>query len=542
VKIVSLIVPLSGSLPVTSRATPFVATDALRMVLPRSAARRIVQQCVAIVATLCLSACAVSPDYRRPDVQVPATFEEGADWQRAQANPQASLASDWWRMYHDDRLTALVEQSQKANQSIAAAEAAYRVALAVVQSDRAQLFPVISADLSGTRSGTPAGGTSRSATGSLTPGVSNDAIAGASAIWELDLWGAIRRQIESARGTAEATDAQLSGERLSIAASVALDYFSLRQADIDIQLLTQQQDIKSRILDITREAYRRGHASNDEVLAAQDNLEVVIADLQTTLSAREQDEHAIAVLLGVPPSSSTIKPEPSYLFVQPDVPLGVPSQLLERRYDVVTAERTAASANALIGVAEAAFFPTVTLSASSGFQHNTFANLFSLPNRFWTLGPDIAQTMFDAGARSAAVRKARATYDQRVANYRNTVLTAFQSVEDSLSSVNHLRRQMQSFDEIFRRTQQLFASELAQFDVGAVSQQDLLTEQLAPLLAEQNLRDTQALLAQSSVGLIRNLGGGWDDKDTQIASDSAPPRAKVAQTSNVQETITAPPR
>jgi len=507
--------------------------------------RRALQACVAGIAALCLAACAVGPDYRKPAVQVPQSFKEGADWQRAQANPQASLASDWWRVYHDDKLTELIEQSQKANQSIAASEAAYRVAQAIVQANTASLFPVISAGLSGTRSGTGSGAASRGSAASLTgtslPGVSNSFVASAAATWELDLWGAFRRQIEAAKGNAEASDAQLAGQRLSIAASVATDYFLLRQADVDIELLKQQQDVDTRILDMTRAAFQQGQASSDQVLFAQDTLEAVVANLQASEASREQDEHAIAVLLGVPPANFSIAPDPHYAFLEPEVPLGVPSQLLERRYDVVAAERTAASSNALIGAAEAAFFPTVTLSAQGGFQHNTIANLFSLPNRFWTLGPDIAETIFDGGARTAAVREARATYDQNVALYRNTVLTAFQNVEDSLSSVNHLRQQSKSFEDILQRNQQLFASERAQFDVGSASQQDLLTQQLTLLLAEQNLSDTQALLTQSSVTLIRNLGGGWDWNDVQTA-DAGNAHAPEAGTSKPQETATPPPQ
>lgn len=514
--------------------------------MPPSPAWRLLKNGVALAATLAVAACALGPDFQRPEVQVPQSFKEGGDWNRAQANPQASLTSDWWRMYNDDKLTELIEQSQKANFSIAATEAAYRAALAIVEANRAQLFPIVTADLSGTRSGKPAGATSRSTTGSIATGVNNDFTASAMASWELDLWGAIRRQVESARGTAEATDAQLAGQRLSIAASIAIHYFELRQADIDIQLLTQQKDIDSHILWMTQEAYRDGQASNDQALAVQDNLEVVIADLQTIQIAREQDEHAIAVLVGVPPGDFSVTPEPNYAFVQPEIPLGVPSQLLERRYDVVAAERTAASANALIGVAEAAFFPIVTLSATGGFQHNTFANLFSLPNRFWTLGPDIAQTIFDGGEHTAAVHQVRATYDQDVATYRNTVLTAFQSVEDSLSSVNHLRRQTQSFAEILKRNQQLFASSNAQFDGGAASQQDVLTQKLTLLLAEQNLSDTQALLAQSSVALVRNLGGGWDYKDMQTAEGSTSSKATAASAPNAasdqQQASMPPPR
>jgi NodT family efflux transporter outer membrane factor (OMF) lipoprotein len=474
----------------------------------------------------------VGPDYQKPSVQIPESFKEGADWQRAQANPQGSLTSDWWSVYHDDKLTQLIEQSQKANQSIVAAEAAYRLALAIVQANTASLFPIVTAGLSGTRtgvgSGFSAGGstiTGGPVTGtSATGGVANSFSASAAASWELDLWGAVRRQIEAAKGSAQATDAQLAGERLSIASSVAVDYFELRQSDIDIRLLKQQQSIDSRILDMTRAAFQQGEVSSDQVLEAQDTLEVVVADLQATEASREQEEHAIAVLIGVPPEGFSLPEDPGYAFALPDVPLDVPSQLLERRYDVVSAERAAASANADIGVAIAAFFPTVTLSAQGGFQHNTFAHLFSLPSRVWTLGPDLAATIFDGGARTAAVREARATYDEDVATYRNTVLTAFQSVEDSLSSVNHLRQQRQAFSNILQHNQQLFASENAQLQAGAVSQQEMLTEQLTLIQAQQNLSDTEALLTQGTVTLIKNLGGGW-----QWQADDAKAPAPASQ-------------
>jgi NodT family efflux transporter outer membrane factor (OMF) lipoprotein len=474
--------------------------------------RRLWGRCCAFAVMVCAGACAVGPDYHKPRVQIPESFKEGADWQRAQAKPQESISSNWWRVYQDGKLAQLVEQSLKANQSIVAAEAAYRLALATVQANTASLFPVVTAGLSASRTGTGAG--AAAASGAV-PGVYNTVAANVSASWEPDLWGEIRRQIESAKASAQASDAQLAGERLSIAASVAIDYFELRQADIDIQSLKLQQDIYAHIFEMTHATFLQGEASNDEVLTAQDTLELVVAELQTTEASREQDEHAIAVLIGVPPAGFALPPDPSYAFVLPPVPLALPSQLLERRYDVVSAERTAASANARIGVADAAFFPTLTLSAEGGYQHNTFAHLFSLPNRVWTLGPDLAETIFDGGARTAAVHEARATYDEAVATYRNTVLTAFQNVEDSLSSVNHLRQQMQAYAKILQRNQQLFASERAQRLVGSASEQDLLTGQLTLLQAEQNLKDTQALLTQGSVTLIRNLGGGWQWDDAK---------------------------
>jgi NodT family efflux transporter outer membrane factor (OMF) lipoprotein len=481
---------------------------------------------VVLTVAASLSACAVGPDYHKPSVQIPESFKEGADWQRAQPNPAQPLSGNWWLVYRDARLTQLIGQSLQANQSIIAAEAAYRVALATVQANVASLFPIVSAQVSASRTGSGAGAAAvgtTSAAATTVPGVYNTVGVSASASWEPDLWGQIRREIESAKASAQATDAQLAGERLSIAASLATDYFQLRQADFDIQSLRQQQDIDNRILEMTRAELLQGQASNDDLLTAQDTLELVVAELQTTEASREQDEHAIAVLIGAPPANFSLPPEPSFTFVIPAVPLTLPSQLLERRYDVVTAERTAASANAKIGAAEAAFFPTLTLSAEGGFQHNTFANLFSLPNRYWTLGPALAETIFDGGARTAAVREARATYDEDVANYRNAVLAAFQTVEDSLSTVNHLRQQTQAYANIFGRNQQLFASERAQRLAGIASEQDLLTQQLTLLQAEQNLRDSQALLAQGTVALVKNLGGGWQWDDPHISSTPAPP-------------------
>ncbi|MGA7782097.1 MAG: efflux transporter outer membrane subunit [Paraburkholderia sp.] len=483
----------------------------------RTRSRRVVQGGVALIVATSLAACMVGPDYRKPTVQVPEGFKEGVDWQRAEANPQAAISSTWWRMYGDDKLNGLVDQALQANQSVAAAEAAYRVALATIESDRAALFPVVSLGAEGGRSGGNIAGLS--AGSSSSPAAAGNSVAVTGTVsWELDLWGAIRRQLESARANAQSSDAQLAGERISIAASVATDYFQLRQADFDIRMLKEQQDIYGQILGMTQAGFKEGEASGDDVLNAQENLQTIIADLQTTEISREQDEHAIAVLVGTPPGSFSIAPDPDYQFVSPPVPPELPSELLERRYDVVSTERTAASANAKIGVAEAAFFPDVTLSAEGGFAHNTFAHLFSVPSRFWTLGPDIAETIFDAGARTAAVHGARATYDEDVANYRNTVLTAFQSVEDSLSSMNHLRQQASAFEQVYDSSSRLFSSQQAQFNAGASSQQNVLTQRLTLIQAEESVRDTQALLAESNVLLVKNLGGGWQRDDAEVAS------------------------
>ncbi len=273
---------------------------------------------------------------------------------------------------------------------------------------------------------------------------------------------------------------------------------------------------------MTRIAYAQGSASSNDVLVAQDTLEVVVADLQITLTSREQDEHAIAVLIGVPPAGFSLAPLQNYAFPAPSVPLTLPSQLLERRPDVVAAERTAASANARIGVAVAAFYPELDLSLEGGFESNLLRQLFSLPSRIWTLGPSLSQTIFDGGARSAAVQEARATYDEDVAAYRGAVLTAFQDVENSLSSQNHLQQQARAFANIYQRNQQLFASQRTAFVTGSASEDNMLTQQLTLLQAEQNLQDTQSALTQSSVTLVENLGGGWQWDDAKgVAVSSA---------------------
>ncbi len=462
----------------------------------------------------------MGPDYHKPGVQIPDSFKEGADWHRAQAKPQESISSTWWRVYQDDKLTQLVEPSLKANQSIVAAEAAYRVALATVQANTAGLFPVVTAWIVGLahRPGTGAGaaaGAGNSTTSAAVPGVYNTVAASVSASWELDLWGEIRRQIESAKASAQATDAQLAGERLSIAASVAIDYFELRQADIDIQSLKQQQDIDAHILEMTRATFLQGRPPTTTCWPRRTRL--------SSWWPRTRDRGAgrraagrFRSAPGTPPMRSCCRP----------CRWRCRRSCSSWRYDVVSAERTAASANARIGAADAAFFPTLTLSAEGGYQHNTFAHLFSLPNRFWTLGPTLAETIFDGGARTAAVREAEASYDEDVANYRNTVLAAFQNVETACRRSTICAGRCRLMQEFFNAISNSFASARAQLLAGSASEEDLLTQQLTLLQAEQNLKDTQALLTQGSVTLIKNLGGGWqwdDAKGSAVAGQSPSP-------------------
>lgn len=469
---------------------------------------------LALIGCMVLAGCMVGPDYHKPPITLPMSFKEGAQWQRAAANPQGALDSQWWLHYHDPVLNDLIERSAKANQSIIAAEAAFRLAQAQVASSRAGLWPTLSAGLSGTRG---RAGSSNSSSSSITGssgssgGVEQSVSATLTASWEPDLWGAVRRGIESSQATAQSSDALLAGVRLSISSSVASNYFGLRQLDIDVALLQQQLQINQQLLAMIQADYTQGTATNDDLLVAQDQLTTVIASLQTSQRSREQFEHALAVLVGAAPADFAVTPLTNFAFALPKPPLSLPSTLLQRRPDVVSAERTAAAANARIGVAEAAFYPNVDLTADVGYRSSALGGLFSVPNRIWTLGPSLAETIFDAGAREAAVNVAQAGYDQDVANYRGTVLSALQNVEDNLSAINHLQQQAEAFQQIFQRNQQLFGSQEAQQRVGVVSRQAVLTQQLLLLQSEQNVRDTQGLLSQSNVALVQSLGGGWQE-------------------------------
>ena len=459
-----------------------------------------------LAISLMLGGCTVGPDYQKPAMELPQSFKEGAQWQRAASNPQGALDSQWWLAYQDPVLNDLVARSAKANQSIIAAEAAYRLAQAQVASSRAGLWPTVGVGVSGSRG---QGGDGSSSSSTASTGVKNTVSATLTASWEPDLWGQVRRGIESSQATAQQSDALLAGVRLSISSSVASNYLALRQMDIDVRLLQQQQTINQQLLDMIQAQFTQGVATHDQLLVAQDQLTTSIADLQTSLRDREQYEHALAVLVGVAPSEFSVAPRTDFAFVVPRPPLSLPSTLLQRRPDVVAAERSAAAANAKIGVAEAAFFPTLDLTASAGYRGSALGGLFSLPNRIWTLGPALAETLFDGGAREAAVKQAEAGYDQVAANYRGTVLSALQNVEDNLSAINHLQTQADAFGQVFARNQQLFGSQEAQLRAGTVSREAVLTQQLVLLQAEQNLRDTQGQLSQGSVALIQSLGGGW---------------------------------
>ncbi|GLU34741.1 efflux transporter outer membrane subunit [Trinickia caryophylli] len=468
-----------------------------------------------MVASL-LAGCAIGPDYKRPDVAVPTDFKEaGTLWRVTRPAPRAAIDGRWWTAFGDETLAELCERALKANQTIAEYEAAYRAARAAVASSRASLFPTVSLSGAGTRSGTGAKAASSSSS-SATSGASNGQYLSKSvsvsldASWEPDLWGSVRRSIESADATAQASAAQLAAEQLSTTASLAVDYFTVRLADADLAILGEERTVDAELLALTEASYRQGVSSYDDVRTAHNTLRAIDESIASAQLTRRQYEHAIAVLVGEPPATFSLPVRKDFSFALPALPRTVPSELLERRPDVVQAERTMAEYNAKIGVAKAGYFPSLTLSASGGYDGASLAHLVSLPTRVWSLGLSVAQTVFDAGATSASVRQARASYDQQVAAYRQTVLSAFQDVEDYLSAVEIGAAQALAAQEVARRSGELAVSKRKAFDAGTASRIDVLDTQLTEIGDRKTWLDYSGQTLQSAVLLVKALGGGWN--------------------------------
>jgi NodT family efflux transporter outer membrane factor (OMF) lipoprotein len=373
-----------------------------------------------VLALLLLSACAVGPDYEKPPVDTPPAFKEAGEWKPAMPQDNA-VRGMWWEVYRDPILNAMEKQVDISNQTLKQAEASYRAAVDIADQTRAGLFPTGAATPSATRAGT---GTHNAAT-------TYDLSAGAS--WSLDIWGRIRRTLESNEASAQASEADLASARLSAQAELATDYFSLRVQDQLQRLLDKTAEDDDKILTIVKNQYEAGVAAQSDVLAARTQAESAHAAAVGNGVRRAQLEHAIAVLLGRPPADFALAATGNVGEV-PMIPASVPSALLERRPDIASAERQMASANALIGVAEAAYYPDVTLSASYGFSATSLGSLFNAASSLWSFGASASETLIDFGARDAATDEDRANFDGSVAFYRQTVLTAFQNVEDNLAA------------------------------------------------------------------------------------------------------------
>ena len=398
----------------------------------------------ALAIVVMLAGCAVGPDYKRPDAEVASTYREAGEWKPAQPRDDLDRGK-WWQVFGDPRLNALVEQVEISNQNVLAAEARFRRARALVAASRSTYFPTLDADVSVTRSRSPAG-----AIGGTTAGrVITNRSASLSAGWEADLWGRLRRAVESSEASAQAGAADLAAARLSAQGELASNYFQLRALDAQKQLLEDNVAAFRRSLDLTKNRYDAGVAAKVDVVQAETQLKSTLAQAIDTGVQRAQLDHAIAILVGRPPASFSIAPA-TLASAMPQIPPALPSELLERRPDIAAAERRVAAANAEIGVAKAAYFPSFTLAATGGFRSAEASQWFTAPSRFWSIGPAIAQSIFDAGLRRAQTEQAIADYDATVAEYRQAVLSGFQEVEDNLAALRVLGEEAKVQDEAVR--------------------------------------------------------------------------------------------
>jgi len=451
--------------------------------------------------------CMVGPDYVRPTAPTPAAYKEADGWKVAQ--PADTLPrGNWWEAYNDPTLNGLMAQVDVDNFNIALYEARVRQANAGTQATRAALWPIVDLGAGASRNNT-----SSSANGRSTNSAYNVQL-GAS--WEPDLWGGIRRNIESAGANAQASEADLANARLSVQASLAQNYFLLRVQDAQIALLRDTLTGYERSLQLTRNQYNAGIVARGDVAQAEAQYKSTQASVYDAQLSRAQLEHAVAVLVGKPPSELSISVDPKYAAVYPETPLVVPSELLERRPDIAAAERRTAAANAQIGVAQAAFYPSISLSAAGGVQSSVIGSLLSLPSRYWALGASLAQTIFDAGLRTAQKEQAIASYDQAVATYRSTVLTGFQEVEDNLAALTLLAQEASVQQEAVEAARQSATIALNQYQAGTNSYIAVVVLQAAALNNERTSLGITARRLTASVNLVRAMGGGWDA--TQIAA------------------------
>ena len=459
-----------------------------------------------------LTACMVGPDYDRPEAPVPVAYKELQGWTTAQPQDAADRGA-WWSVYNDPELDHLERQVDVSNQTIKQFEAEYRNAQALVQEAQASLFPVATLNGAVTHgSGFGGGSSSSSSSSSLLKGGGTShtqyTVEG-SISWDLDVWGRIRRQIESQKAAEQVSAADLANARLSAQATLATDYFDLRAEDSLTDLLQQTVAAFERSLQIVQNQHAAGTVSSADVVTAQAQLEGARAQLVGVGVQRALFEHAIAVLTGRAPAELTIAPA----LLTSDVPVmppGLPSTLLQRRPDIAAAERQMQQENALIGVQVAAFYPDISLSALGGFIGSPLSQLFTTANRVWSLGGAASEPIFEGGARSAAVAAARATYDQSVATYRQVVLTAMQQVEDELSSLRILEQQSRAEAIAVNASQRAVDVTLNQYRSGTVAYTSVVTEQTTLLTNQQSQLAVQQSWLVASVALIAALGGGWD--------------------------------
>jgi multidrug efflux system outer membrane protein len=476
---------------------------------------------IVLLATVLLAGCAVGPDYQRPQAvaAMPGAYASATnDWKLAE--PRADLPKgEWWKMFGDEDLNRLEAGAAAANQKLKSAVARFDEARATTEATRSGLFPQVNLSPVATRQGVsqnrPLSG---KPAGSKNQWTYDDFVVPLDFSYELDLWGRVRRSVESARASEQASTDDLEAIRLSIQAEVATDYFTLRALDAESQLLRSSVDVFRKSLELTQNRRVGGIASDLDVAQAETVLKTTQAELPATLLQRSQFEHALAVLTGQPASAFRVS-ERSLGIVPPVVPPGLPSELLERRPDIAAAERRMAAANAGIGVAKGAFFPTIQLNGLAGFESINAGTLFNWSSRLWSVGPSLTMPIFDAGRNNANLKLARATYEETVANYRQTVLAAFGEVEDNLASQNLLASQHDAEVDALQAAQKQRKIANNRYRAGLVTFLEVATAEITALDIERTTVQLRGEQLVAAVALVKSLGGGWEN--ASLAAQSA---------------------
>ncbi|MBV9268370.1 MAG: efflux transporter outer membrane subunit [Acidobacteriaceae bacterium] len=509
---------------------------------------------------LLLAGCNPAPKYAKPPVQtpaafkeVPAEFKEGTGWKLAQPGDD-HLGAKWWQMYKDPQLNALEEQVKISNQSIAASEANFRAARALVISIRSAMAPTMtvspsytnsrfSSTAKGTRAVVPGGTGAESGTGSTqtgtavggssTTGVFNNWSFPADISYTLDFWHKIRNTVAVNAFNAQASAADVATALVSTEAELAQDYFQVRAIDAQRRILENTVANYAQALELTKTLFKAGIDSDEEVAQAQTQLDTTAAQMTDLGVARATYEHAMATLIGKPAAEFAL-PVAEFVPNPPAAPVAVPSVLLERRPDIAAAERRVAAANAQIGVVRAAYYPDITLGGSGGFQTSTFSQWFTWPSRFWSIGPTVSEQIFDAGVRRAESEQARAQYEGTVATYRQTVLTAFQAVEDELSSLRILSQEIEQEHTAVNAANHYLDLATTRFRTGVDSYLNVITAQNSVLSAREAEVQIQLRQMTASVALMMALGGGWDTSQL--------PQGKQLSGKHPATQITEPPK
>jgi NodT family efflux transporter outer membrane factor (OMF) lipoprotein len=485
----------------------------------------------AAILTLTLGACRVGPNYSRPSAPLSAKFKEPppAGWKEAEPGG-AFLPAKWWEIYKDPVLNALEEQVSISNQNVLLAEAQYREAKAAAREARSALFPTVGANVSITETHAGGVGVTNASSGTNSPANSGNRTFYSlpfNVAWEPDLWGSIRRNITGNIAIAQATAADLDAARLLFQAELAQDYFQIHGLDGEAELLERTAASYVEYLTLTRNRFASGVASDLDVAQAESQLYSAQASLIELGVQRAQLEHAIAILIGKPPADLSVQ-RAALNLLPPPVPIALPSDLLERRPDIAGSERRVAAANEQIGIAMAAFYPVLTVSADAGFQSSTIASWFNWPSRFWSVGPQLSETLFDGGRRRAVVAQQRAAYDATVAGYRQSVLTALQQVEDNLAALRILATESDKQQQTVQATDRALNISTLQYKAGTTSYLTVIIAQAASLNSQTAAVVLLARRLTASVLLVEALGGGWNatrlPNRQEVMSASSPKR------------------